>query len=114
MCVFLKKKQYNCSKSKKKLLELQRRGVPEVTWKLTKDVKEELERIFPIIPCLCKIKTHGFYNIGKIKSQLLRDLYYARQNGIPSIVRRLTIADVNLLREKRISYKPINYRIVLR
>lgn len=112
--VFVRSKQNNCSRTKRKLFELKRRGVPEVTWRLDYREKAELERVFPIIPCICRIRTKRIYGIDKNKSALLRKIDCSNQKGERTIIYRVkSNRDIELLEKNEVQYKPINCRIIL-
>ena len=112
--VFVRKKQYNCSRTKRKLFELKRRGVPEVTWRLDYREKAELERVFPIIPCICRIRTKRIYGIDKNKSKLLQKIDCSYKKGERTIICKVTsIREIEILKKNKVQYKPINCRIIL-
>lgn len=70
----MSKKQTADLRTIKKLKELQCRGVPEVSWRMSMDTLAETRKHFPVSPDLIRVKTIKRLELDDSRCSLLKDL----------------------------------------
>ena len=110
----MKDKDYRFLQTKYKLRELKNRRVKDVTWRLTREQREYIERLgYKIVPCLYEVKTRTFTNISNIKNSKLKELHYSYKKGKKAIVLNLNNQDIKALEDYSVKFRPIKFKIIL-
>lgn len=112
----MKRHDYEYSCLKHKLRTLEEKGVPSVIWHLTPDKRIYIENTLGYVtePYIFLIKTRTF-NKASLNSALLKDIHYSRTRDKKSqIFRKLNFKEQKLLKENKICFHPIKYKIILR
>ena len=112
--VFMQHKNFELSRTKKILLDKKRRGEKYVTWKLSKQQEEVVDRLrLKRVPWLYEIKTKKFSNVCSLQYTILRDIHYAWKRGKKTIVTQLNRRDIEVLSEYDVQFHVLKYKIYL-
>ena len=109
----MKQKEFEFSRTKKKLLEYQQNGRKSVCWKLRKEQVDYIEQSMgrEVIPYLYEVKTKYF--VIPPKEALLKRIQIEKKRGKDRIVVKLSGHQRSLLDDYGIRYHVVKYLIIL-
>lgn len=105
-----------CDQSLRTLTELailKGKRKKSVEWRLSRRVKEEVEKKYIVEDFLYEIRTRSFNNI-RTKEEILKELHYANKNKRRTICRQLSDDEKSILEKNNIFFRPVKYRIFFR
>ncbi|MBP3254998.1 MAG: hypothetical protein J6M60_00695 [Clostridia bacterium] len=100
-------------RSLKELAILKGKRKKSVEWRLSRRVKEEVEKKYIVEDFLYEIRTRSFNNI-RTKEKILKELHYANKNKRRTICRQLSDDEKSILEKNNIFFRPVKYRIFFR
>ena len=110
----MKKRNFEQSRTKKKLLEERWKGKKFLVWKLTIAQKQDVEELgYMVEPSIYQIETRTFHNVRNLPSTLLKDLHYAKKRDKRYLARPLKQNQIELLKEYGVKYRVLKYKIYL-
>ena len=110
----MKNADYQLSKMKQKLKDMEARRVKSVIWKLSKNQVEYIQNLGDeVTPYLYEIKTRPFKEVRNLKDTILKDIHYANKNGKKSVVKKLTPKQRKILSEYGVVFRPMKYKITI-